>query len=98
MLTQKDVRLLSDDYFKILRCTETFCEIQSKNTKHCWIVTRFPAKSRRPIRLYHKHTLKTAYYHNHAETYNVEHAIKLIKNHDNYILHPECHTAATSAK
>ena len=94
MFTQKEIRLLEQPYFQVIRTTETFCEIQSRNSKHCWIISKAPAQDKRPVQLYHKHTIKTAYYHNHASAFNVEHAVKLIKGHDDYVLHPEKYTAA----
>lgn len=94
MFTQKDIKLLEQPYFQVMRTTESFYEIQSKNTKHCWII-RKPAKSgKMAVQLHHKHTIKTAYYHNHAYAINVKHAVKLIKGHDDYVLHPERYTAA----
>ncbi len=94
MFTRKDTTLLEQPYFQVIRITEDYYEIQSRNTKHCWIVVKFPVKDQRSVQLYHKHTIKTAYYHNHASTFNVEHAVKLIKGHDDYVLHPEKYTAA----
>lgn len=94
MFTQKDIRLLEQPYFQVLRTTNDFYELLSKNTKHCWIISKSVLSDKRPVQLYHKHTLKTTYYHKHAHTCNVEHAIQLIKGHDDYVLHPENYTYA----
>jgi len=98
MFTKKDIRLLNEQYFKILKTTDHFYEIQSNNTKHCWILRKSPGIERFPVIVYHKHTLKTAYYHNHANAMTVEHAIKLIKGHDDYVLHPETYTYARAER
>lgn len=94
MFTRKDTSLLEQPYFQVIRITENYYEIQSRNSKHCWIIQKSYSQDRRPVQIYHKHTIKTAYYHNHAYAINVKHAVKLIKGHDDYVLHPERYTAA----
>lgn len=94
MFTTKELRLLGQSYFETIRTTDDFYEIKSKNTKHCWIISKSALDSRMYVQIYHKHSTKIAYYHNHAKALNVEHAIKLIKNHDHYVLHPEIYTEA----
>lgn len=93
MFTQKDIQLLEQPYFQVIRKTFDFYEIQSRNTRHCWIISKYPLPDPKPVRLYHKHTIKTAYYHNHACAFHVEHAIRIIKSHDDYLLHPENYQA-----
>lgn len=94
MFTTKELRLLEQSYFETIRSTDDFYEIKSKNTKHCWIISKSIFDSKLYVQIYHKHTIKTAYYHKHAKALNVEHTIKLIKNHDHYVLHPEMYNAA----
>lgn len=98
MFTLKDIKLLEQPYFHVIRCTEEFYEIQSCNTNHCWIIQKIYSQDRRPVQIYHKHTIKTAYYHNHAFAINVEHAVKLIKDHDDYVLHPEKYITVDNAQ
>lgn len=80
-----------------MRYTDDFYEIQSKNTKHCWIIQKHNFKEKAPIRIYHKHTLNTPYYHRHGFAYSVKSAIQFIKGHDNYVLNPQNATMASQA-
>ena len=38
MFTSKEVRLITQDYFRLIRITEDYYEVQSKNTGHCWVI------------------------------------------------------------
>lgn len=40
MFTKKEKGLIDRAYFKVIRETEGFIEITSKNTKHCWIIQK----------------------------------------------------------
>lgn len=80
MFTSKDIRLLTDPYFHLIRKTEDFMEVKSKNTKHCWLVKKNPGY----VMLYHKHKQKDPYYHKHRKVHTVSLAVSEIKFHDDY--------------
>ncbi len=83
--TQREKRELSNPYFKLLKVTEEYYELQSKNTGHLWIVKK--QYFRQPhIMLYHKHSKKIPYYHKQCKIYTVKQAINIIEKHDRYIL------------
>ena len=84
MFTQKECRLLSAPYFRLVRQTDTFYEIQSKNTGHFWIIKKTQTAQQNPIIIYHKHTRETPYYHKHGKARNVQSALQQIKSHDVY--------------
>ena len=86
LFSKKEMSMFRDKYFKIIREEGKYVEVMSVNTGHCWIVFKKTYEGGKPITLYHKHTMKTEYYHLHWETYTVESAIKSIKGHDKYIL------------
>ncbi len=71
----------SSPYFRLIRQADDFYEIQSRCTKHCWIVQKL-SYDRYPVRIYHKHTKGTPYYHRHGHAYTVSSAIRQIKSHD----------------
>ena len=91
MFFRKERNMLSDGYFTILREIDNFIILQSKNTKHCWLIQKMPTEydGWDRIKVGHKHSLKTAHFHDHAKARNVECAVKMIKDHDDYVLHPE---------
>ncbi len=83
----QELQSISQEYFELIRITDKYCEFQSKNTKHYWILLiQELEQKKRPIHIYHKHSLKQPYYHKHWEAYNIKQAIKSIKNHDKYVL------------
>ena len=84
--TQKEKRELNNPYFKLLKVTEEYYELQSKNTGHLWIIKKQSFGHHRII-LYHKHADKKPYYHKQCCTYTVKKAINIIERHDSYILH-----------
>lgn len=86
MFTQKECRLLSAPYFRLVRQTDTFYEIQSKNTGHFWIIKKTQITQQNSIIIYHKHTKSTPYYHKHSKARNVQSALQQIKSHDVYQL------------
>lgn len=86
MFTNKDIRLLSDGYFTIIRVEERFIEVLSNNTSHQWMIFKKLSATDKPVTLYHKHTADTKYYHKHWETWNVARAVESIKGHDTYII------------
>ena len=92
MFTTKDIYLLHDPYFIQLRKTESYYELQSISTKHCWIISKAQIPEHKPITIYHKHSLKTTYYHKHRHVNTISQALTQIKSHDHYVLHPEDYT------
>lgn len=87
MFSDYEKRLCHDFYFLVLREEERFIEIQSKNTRHCWIIQkRSSLTNHKPVILYHKHHLSDPYYHKQYATLTVKHAIQILKEHDAYIL------------
>lgn len=86
MFTKKEKGLIDRAYFKIVRETEGFVEVISKNTRHCWIIQKRLSQGKRKIYLYHKHSDKDEYYHQHNRTFTVGQAIHDIKDHDRYVL------------
>lgn len=86
MFTGPEKRLLSEDYFILLREEEQYFEIESKNTKHCWRVFKNKSKNGKPVDLYHKHKISDPWYHKHFQTITVKEAIKNIKEHDEFVL------------
>ncbi len=78
----KDIKLLSDSYFRIIRITEAFIELQSVNTSHCWIIKKHEGY----MLLFHKHSKRDCYYHKHKTIYSIKAAISEIKSHDSYVL------------
>lgn len=84
MFSGKERRLLSAPYFRLIRQTESFHEIQSRNTGHFWIIQKNRASQRYPVTIYHKHTRDTPYYHRHGQSYTVLSAIQQIESHDIY--------------
>lgn len=86
MFNRKEVNLLHDPYFRIIREEEQFVEIQSLNTGHCWNVFKNQFEKIHKIKLYHKHKQSDAYYHEHRICRNVVEAIEQIKAHDDYVL------------
>ena len=86
MFTKREMKLLEDGYFYIVRIEQNYIELISYNTRHSWIIFRKPSEVDKPITLYHKHTLATQYYHKHWETWNVAMAVDSIKHHDAYVI------------
>lgn len=86
MFTNTEKGLIDKAYFKVIRETEGFIEVISKNTKHCWIIQKRLNHGKRKIYLYHKHSTKDAYYHQHRRTFTVKQAVDDIKGHDEYVL------------
>lgn len=86
MFTKKEKRLIGEGYFTIIRETEWYIEILSKNTKHCWIICKNLNGRDLPVIIYHKHSQKTKYYHKHWKTWSIPKAVESIKQHDTYVL------------
>lgn len=86
MFTRKEEQLLHDSYFSIIRETEQYVEVCSRNTGHCWNILKNTFEAKQQVILYHKHTEQAKYYHKHRECRTVAEAIDQIKDHDCYIL------------
>ena len=82
MFTKKEQRLLSAPYFRLIRQTAIFYEVQSWNTGHCWIIQKPYTSGDSSVHIYHKHTLKTPYYHRHGQSHTVQSAVQQTKSHD----------------
>ena len=86
LFTNAEKRLIEKNYFIILRETEDYIEIKSKNTKHLWIIQKHSFVDDKKIYLYHKHSEKNKYYHKHWQCYTVRQCVGSIKNHDKYVI------------
>lgn len=86
MFTNREIKLLADGYFTIIRVEERFIEVLSNNTSHQWMIFKKLSAVDKPVTLYHKHTADTKYYHKHWETWTVAKAVESIKGHDTYII------------
>lgn len=84
--TRKEEKLLHDEYFDVIRETEQFVEVQSRNTGHCWDVFKNTIERSLKVTLYHKHKLTEQYYHQHRVCRTVAEAVEQIKSHDAYVL------------
>lgn len=49
MFTPRECRLLSAPYFRLVRQTDTFYEIQSQNTGHFWIIKKTQITQKIPL-------------------------------------------------
>lgn len=96
MFTRKEEQLLHDSYFSIIRETEQYVEVRSKNTGHCWNILKNTFEAKQHVILYHKHTEQAKYYHKHREYRTVTEAIDQIKGHDSYILEQQTKPQAES--
>ncbi len=62
MFARKKCRPLSVPYFRCIRQTDNFYEIQSQNTGRFRIIQKLQIVQQNSIIIYHKHTKKTPYY------------------------------------
>lgn len=77
MFTSKEKKILEIPYFKIIRINEDFYEIQSKNTKHCWLIWKNKIiENNTRITIYHKHKYTDNSYHKHGKAITVSSAIQ----------------------
>ena len=84
MFTASEEKYLEDSYFKILYKSSYYYEIQSKNTKHCWLIQK--PTDNGFIHTMHKYRKSDERYHDQCNSATVKSAIKKIKKHDEYIL------------
>jgi len=89
MFTAKERALLTSPYFRLIRQADDFYEIQSRCTKHCWVAQKL-SYDRHPVRIYHKHTKGTVYYHKHGHADTVASAVRQIKSHDVWQMNGRC--------
>ena len=83
---KSDIALICNGYFDIVRITDTYIEILSKNTCHSWILQRrqdiaFPSY----IIIHHRHK-NQKYHHKHGLKRTVREGLEIIKRHDNWVL------------
>ena len=86
LFNRREINMLHDPYFRIIREEEYFVEIQSLNTGHCWNVFKNQFEAKYKVVLYHKHERDKTYYHQHRKCRTVTEAIEQIKSHDAYVL------------
>lgn len=86
MLTKKDLQQVSLNEFVILKQTNYYIELISKNTGHCWTIYKHGSSDKYPVWLYHKHSQKDQCYHLQRKKGSVKAAIKEIQVHDQYQL------------
>lgn len=79
-------KIIKGGYFKVIRDTEDYIEMMSKNTGHCWVIKYCDRKEDYPYILFHKHGMSIPFYHKHWQTTSFERAVKSIKSHDSYVL------------
>ncbi len=88
MFHTKELRLVKNSYFNVIRCVDElgYVEVQSKNTKHYWIIRKLDRNSSKyPYILYHKHPGQP-YYHCHWKCYQMAQGVNSIMSHDRYVL------------
>ena len=86
MFSKPEKRLIDENYFDIIRETEDYVEIKSKNTDHCWILQKHHTDKKGKMYIFHKHYFNDKYYHQHNKVVTVRQAINEIKRHDEYVL------------
>nr|DAV53464.1 MAG TPA: hypothetical protein [Caudoviricetes sp.] len=91
MFISNEHSLLASSYFKLVRKTDDFYEIQSRCTGHCWIIQKPYSYTKYPVRIYHKHSKGIPYYHSHGHAFSVRSAIRQIQNHDQFQLNGRRH-------
>ena len=80
-------KIVNGGYFIIIRDTEDYIEMMSKNTGHCWAIKYCDRKDDSPYILFHKHGMSIPNYHKHWQTTSFERAVRSIKSHDDYVLY-----------
>jgi len=86
MFSNKELSLIHNRYFNIIKEIDNYIEFQSKDTKHCWIIHKHNFNDKMAIYIYHKHYIHIKYYHKHWQTYTVKQAIESIIKHDSFVL------------
>lgn len=84
--TKREMKLLYDSYFEVIREMEKYIEVKSVNTEHCWNVFKHTFESGRHVTLYHKHSMNKPYYYKQCSCRTVVEAVERIKQHDEYEL------------
>lgn len=59
--TKREMKLLYDSYFEVIREMEKYIEVKSVNTEHCWNVFKHIFESGRHVTLYHKQPYYNSY-------------------------------------
>lgn len=86
MFTQKEVNSIDLEYFCIIQLGGYAVTIKSKNTRHCWHIVSQSYKTHSSCQVYHTHQENTPY-HRHGNAGSLQAAIRMIQNHDEYLLH-----------
>jgi len=84
--TRKEMNLVTDPYFEIIKETDQFIEVKSLNTNHCWNIFKNTFEAAMVVVLYHKHKPQDKYYHKHKIVRTVKEAVEEIKSHDAYVI------------
>lgn len=83
MFTSFEKKQLEDSYFSLLSKNSDYYEIQSRITKHCWIIQKLPTGN---VHTKHKYRKYVKRYHDQCNSASISSAIKKIKKHDAYML------------
>ncbi|MCR5728001.1 MAG: hypothetical protein K6G24_11095 [Lachnospiraceae bacterium] len=86
MFTKAELSLVQSKYFSVLRIDERSVVIQSRNTKHVWMIFKKVLDEEWPVVLHHKHRLSDPWFHEHKKVKTVSRAVGEIKKHDEYVL------------
>lgn len=81
---KRDIALISEEYFEIMKIAPCYIELQSKCTGHCWIINKMGYSDKFPYWLYHKHKKEEQCYHLQRKKGSIKYAIKELKEHDLY--------------
>ena len=84
--TKKEMKLINDPYFELIKETDQFMEIKSVDTGHCWNVFKNTIEAGKHVVLYHKHSIEEIHYQKHKECRTVTEAVDIIKTFDAYLL------------
>lgn len=84
MITKSDFSLFETGYFVPLRFCDSYIELQSINTGHCWIVQKL--RNRKGVMLHTKDDLYSTVYREHRYCCSIQDALDEIKRQDEYIL------------
>jgi len=83
MISTKELKLISKDYFHIIQANGFAIYLQSKNTKHFWGIMEVEYPHFRNFQIYHKHNPNDSY-HRHKDAPTLLAAIEGIQGHDKF--------------
>ena len=84
MFSKSEKKLLENSYFTLLKKNPNYYEVQSNNTKHCWIIEK--SSNDDNVHTMHKYREYVKHYHDQCNSNSIRSAIKKIKQHDAYML------------